>query len=708
MSADDTRYILEITGLPLDVFVVERIEGQETMSDCYTYKIEALSAEVELDYTDLIGKEATLSLKDNDAEIFRHGIVYHAQEEWTGNGTSRYYLQLRPKLFELSMGQSCRVFQKQSIQDITQAIFKERGFQEFKLDAVGGTQPREWTVQYNESDLHFLQRLWQESGFFFYFDHTDSYEELIIGDQNTSAKTFPDPFPFITDAGLLEHSHSIVRLSRSHSLKTGSVALKDYFYQTPRSNIYASVAGSGSGPEHYAYGKDTLDVSAAKELSQTMQESFDIGRNYVYARTRSSELHTGMVITMADSCGPFAGDYLIVKLNYNASQEATITGGGEDKSYAAELTLIEATQSYRAPFTYEKPKISGFIIAQVDGKDSPYAFLDDKGRYTAKMPFDLEDTDPGMGSLPVRLNQPYAGSDYGFHFPVHKGNDLVIGFENGDIDRPFALGVAPNPANSSPINSENRALNKIKTHSGHEVILDDTEEKENIQIITKGLHNLTMMDDAETQSINLKSTTEHNLILDDKNKKITLDSAAKLHNLTFDDETKFIHMKTESGHILKLDQENKIVQLQTANGHILSLDDDGGLMTLQDSAGKHTIQIDEGSGISITTEGDISLAAKGNIDMEAAEINMTSKGAINLSSTQDTAIEGANLNLKGKQKAQIEAGMDLGLKGGMNLKMEGGMNVESKAGVANKMTGTMTNVESSAINTIKGAMVMIN
>ena len=54
MSADDTRYILEITGLPLDVFVVERIEGQETMSDCYTYKIEALSAEVELDYTDLI------------------------------------------------------------------------------------------------------------------------------------------------------------------------------------------------------------------------------------------------------------------------------------------------------------------------------------------------------------------------------------------------------------------------------------------------------------------------------------------------------------------------------------------------------------------------------------------------------------------------------------------------------------------------------
>jgi hypothetical protein len=44
----------------------------------------------------------------------------------------------------------------------------------------------------------------------------------------------------------------------------------------------------------------------------------------------------------------------------------------------------------------------------------------------------------------------------------------------------------------------------------------------------------------------------------------------------------------------------------------------------------------------------------------------------------------------------------------LNVKLEGQVNVESNAGVINKMTGTMTNVESSAINTIKGAMVMIN
>ena len=149
--------------------------------------------------------------------------------------------------------------------------------------------------------------------------------------------------------------------------------------------------------------------------------------------------------------------------------------------------------------------------------------------------------------------------------------------------------------------------------------------------------------------------------------------------------------------------------MQTKEGHILRLDDDKKLITLQDGKGKHVFQIDAGGGlISISTEGDMELSAKGALNIQAKEINMEAKqGAIGLKAKQDVALDGMNVDVKAKQKVNVEAKMDASISG-LNVKMEGKMNVDSKAGLQNKMTGVMTNVESKAINTVKGAMVMVN
>jgi hypothetical protein len=102
------------------------------------------------------------------------------------------------------------------------------------------------------------------------------------------------------------------------------------------------------------------------------------------------------------------------------------------------------------------------------------------------------------------------------------------------------------------------------------------------------------------------------------------------------------------------------------------------------------------------------LKAKGSLNVEAGEITMEAKsGAFNARAKQDFVVEGMNFSASAKQKATIEAKLDAAL-AGLNVKLDGKVNVESKAGVQNKMTGLMTNVESSAVNTIKGAIVMIN
>src|SRR5690606_14194563 len=229
------------------------------------------------------------------------------------------------------------------------------------------------------------------------------------------------------------------------------------------------------------------------------------------------------------------------------------------------------------------------------------------------------------------------------------------------------------------------------------------------EITTRGKHVLSLNDDPESREIRILTTDGNEMVFDDTNKHTSLSTPDGAHLVKLDYDKKVLSAETEYGHKLTLDDQAKALALQTKDGHILRLDDDKKLLTLQDGKGKHVFQIDAGGDIvSITTAGDMEFAAKGALNITAKEINMEAeKGAFNLKAAKELALEAAKVSAKARRKMTLEAGMDAGIKG-LNLKMEGKVNVESKAGVQNKVTGVMTNVEAQAINTVKGAMVMIN
>ncbi len=316
---------------------------------------------------------------------------------------------------------------------------------------------------------------------------------------------------------------------------------------------------------------------------------------------------------------------------------------------------------------------------------------------------------PGKATPPVRLAQSYAGPGYGLHMPLHKGADLVLAFEDGDIDRPIALGAVPNPSQASPVTVGNKTESVLKTASGHIFKLDDLEGKTRI-LMQSAKGQLLLLDDTpDTAGILLATPHKHRLRLDDKGDTLELTTGEGSHGLTILNKDGVLTLKTKSGHVLHLDDKAKSATFQSGKGNLLKLDDNANTVTLQDSSGKHLIQIDGGGKIVINTQGDLELQAKGKLKMKGAEVSIESaSGAVSIKSAQALNLQGMNANVKADQKLALQSGMDTGIKAGMNLKLEGTMNVESKAGVANKMTGTMTNVEASAMNTLKGAVVMIN
>ena len=88
------------------------------------------------------------------------------------------------------------------------------------------------------------------------------------------------------------------------------------------------------------------------------------------------------------------------------------------------------------------------------GAGDEYAYIDDHGRYKAKMLFDLIDKSNGEASFPIRLSQCYSGAGYGIHFPNHEDTELLWACVDGNVDRPIGLWTVPNPSNSAPINSK--------------------------------------------------------------------------------------------------------------------------------------------------------------------------------------------------------------------------------------------------------------
>jgi type VI secretion system secreted protein VgrG len=164
---------------------------------------------------------------------------------------------------------------------------------------------------------------------------------------------------------------------------------------------------------------------------------------------------------------------LIVEVHHEATQAVW---GGEKGSYVNTFRGVPGQLSYRPPRVTPRPRIAGFVTAIVDagaGGSPDYAQIDQQGRYMVRFLFDSAASGGRLASRPVRMIQNHAGENYGTHFPLKPGIEVLIAFVNGDPDRPLIVGAAPNALTPSPVDSRNRTTHRIKTMAGIRIDLVD-------------------------------------------------------------------------------------------------------------------------------------------------------------------------------------------------------------------------------------------
>ena len=158
-----SRFSLVITGSD-DSLQVLAFKGKEAISQPFSFAIQLVSDRANLDLEALLHQPAFLAF---NAQNGIHGQIERITRSGSDTRLTHYSLTLVPSLAYLAHRTQHRIFQHLTVQQIIEQVLEEHGIfsDGYTFAGFSDYSPREYCVQYGESDLHFIQRLCFEEGF---------------------------------------------------------------------------------------------------------------------------------------------------------------------------------------------------------------------------------------------------------------------------------------------------------------------------------------------------------------------------------------------------------------------------------------------------------------------------------------------------------------------------------------------------------------
>jgi uncharacterized protein involved in type VI secretion and phage assembly len=123
-------------------------------------------------------------------------------------------------------------------------------------------------------------------------------------------------------------------------------------------------------------------------------------------------------------------------------------------------------------------RMYGVVIGVVSNTDDP----DSLARVKVSYPWLGDDAESPW----ARVVTPMAGGDRGIVCRPEVGDEVLVAFEHGDMRFPYVIGAVWNGVDGPPqhrgADGDNN-IRMIRSRSGHEILLDDTDGSEKITIV---------------------------------------------------------------------------------------------------------------------------------------------------------------------------------------------------------------------------------
>jgi type VI secretion system secreted protein VgrG len=503
--SQDNRLITIQSPLGTDALLVRDFTGREGISTLFHFSLEFVSENQDIVFEEIIGKNVSLSLVMDSGEIrYFHGLISRFSQ---GAGIknpdgvhhlSSYTAEMVPWLWLLTKTTDSRIFQKLSVPDIIEKIFSEKGFNDYQLRLRSSYEPRDFCVQYQETDFNFISRLMEDEGIFYFFEHEENKHTLVLADSSGEHQPCPhhEEARCHTSGGAVVEEDVITAFNRSQAITFGKYTVNDYNFTMPNANLMVEAASRQSlGPgerECYVHPGDYENHQRGDALANLRMQAEEARITTLQGSSTIRGLRSGFKFTLQDH---FRGDlndkeYVLVTIDHELRQPLPTSSGEETAaSYVNAFTCIPFEVPFRPPLITPKPRVLGSQTAIVTGPSGEEIYTDPHGRVKVQFHWDREGQHNENSSCWIRVGQLWAGASWGAMYIPRIGQEVIIEFLEGDPDRPIATGRVYHGVNTPPYplpDEKNKSTIMSNSTLGgggyNEIRFDDTKGKEEVYV----------------------------------------------------------------------------------------------------------------------------------------------------------------------------------------------------------------------------------
>ncbi|HEY1859931.1 MAG TPA: type VI secretion system tip protein TssI/VgrG [Gemmataceae bacterium] len=714
-TSTQTHRLLQVTTpLGPDVLLLLGFSGREALSRLFRFDLELLAdSKKEIAFDKLLGQKILVSAAlPNGKQRFFGGICSSVSEGGRDEKFTHYKMEMVPQAWLLTQRVQSRIFQHISVPDILKKVFT--GF-DVAFEIQGTFHPRDYCVQYRESDFDFASRLMEEEGIFYFFKHAKDGHKMVVANTSQSHPEVPEQSKAIYEEieGGVRGEMRIQEWEKGQELRSGKYTLWDHCFELPHKHLEAEklvtdaiqvgkvnhkllVSGNDKlevydYPGGYAQRFDGVDAGGGDKPAD-LQKIFEDNKRTVEIRIQQTAL-PGLYIRGASDCRQFVsghkftlerhfnadGAYVLTEVEHKAMLAADYRSGeGDQVTYENRFTCIPLALPFRPSLVTEKPVVKGTQTAVVVGPAGDEIFTDKYSRIKVQFHWDRQGKYNADSSCWIRVATNWAGKGWGFLQIPRIGQEVIVDFLEGDPDNPIVIGSVYNaeqmPAGKLPAEKNTSGLKTNSTLGGggyNGLVMTDTKGKEMITLHGQKDMSTTIEHDETVHIMNNRTETV------DNNETITI-HANRTETV---DQNESI---TVSGNRTRNVAKNESVTVALTRTHTVGINEAitvgaaqqvtvGALRALTVGASQttnigasHSVTVGAGQAVTVGAGQTVKVAADQSIDVGGS---LTEKVAGNYEE-----------NVAKSKKAEI--GEDMGVQVGKHLSFSAGEQIVLKTGDA--------------------------
>ncbi|RWQ01563.1 type VI secretion system tip protein TssI/VgrG [Mesorhizobium sp.] len=511
------------TPVGSDLLTFTHLVGRDEISRCLAYTVGFVSSSPDVDPLKMLGGAVSVE-GESDPKRWFSGLVSEFRLTRIEDRLAYYEAVVRPWLWFLGNTTDCRIFQNMSVIEIVEEVFSKYSTAKFEKRLQGSYPPREYCVQYDESDLDFVQRLLEHEGILYFFEHDEGKHTLVLADAMSKLKPAPGyekvPYHF-EGQGSRRDVEYITEWIPGSSVRPGAYVHTDYDFEKPGADLMAKSAQPFShklaAGENYRQPGAHLDVGRGDSLAAIRREEIQAVHQRIAAVGTVRGLYSGCTFKLDGFPREDQNqEYLVVSAEYRLFDPGyRALADVESENFKVILGVAPTALAYRPPRVTTRPIMRGPQTATVVGPSGEEIFTDKYARVKVQFHWDRLGKKDQNSSCFVRVSQTWAGSGWGFIQIPRIGQEVIVDFIEGDPDLPIITGRVYNASQMPPYGLPGSA-----TQSGW---------KSDSSKGGGGYNELMFEDKAGSELVNFQAQKDHNLLIkNDRTKLVQHDQSDRI------------------------------------------------------------------------------------------------------------------------------------------------------------------------------------